>query len=510
MAASTSTGRTSKESWGVSLRPVPPISHAFIEKWARKDQKVPQKLLKKGYAFFSGSYIHNVEVKPGSPVVMVRAKCFPSMRKHDEPKRLEMTISSDLEVDCACSCTAGKGTCNHSVALLYQLAHFQNLGLERVPPIASKTSAPQQWHIPPRTRGVKPAAISKMRLVKTDVPKLCEQPPKKRRTVTGITSTEYNPVRGSLVEASQNFASSLAHQMSPQHEQPQILQLLPQNWPGIVKSKVGDVPAGSTLSHQQAQSQTNDAVITIGNAPDRPKCPCPPLVQEYDTMSLSEDLQSAYRSVMCSTAESDDYEASTRAQSECPEWTKLRSVRLTASKFKDVCSRQKDFESLAQRFQRKTVRTSAMERGLQLEPTAANVYAQHKGVNVYPIGFVINPSAPHLGCSPDRLVYDPTAPDDQKWGLLEIKCPDKDSYQDCQYLKKSVNDGQYHLKTVHQYYFQVLGQLGITGFKWCDFMVYCKDDFIVNRITFDQSFFDDMKKKLDLFYFEHLLPCLGK
>ncbi|KAI8486972.1 hypothetical protein Bbelb_352320 [Branchiostoma belcheri] len=310
MAASTSTGRTSKESWGVSLRPVPPISHTFIEKWARKDQKVPQKLLKKGYAFFSGSYIHNVEVKPGSPVVMVRAKCFPSMRKHDEPKRLEMTISSDLEVDCACSCTAGKGTCNHSVALLYQLAHFQNLGLERVPPIASKTSAPQQWHIPPRTRGVKPAAISKMRLVKTDVPKLCEQPPKKRRTVT-------------------------------------------------------------------AQSQTNDAVITIGNAPDRPKCPCPPLVQEYDTMSLSEDLQSAYQSVMCSTAESDDYEASTRAQSECPEWTKLRSVRLTASKFKDVCSRQKDFQSLAQRFQRKTVRTSAMERGLQLEPTAANVYAQH-------------------------------------------------------------------------------------------------------------------------------------
>ncbi|CAH1230756.1 Hypp334 [Branchiostoma lanceolatum] len=273
MAAPSVSGAVIKEvkHWSRNLRPVPPISHAFIKKWARAEQKLPQKTLKKGYSFFAGAYIHDVEVREGCQGVTVRGKCFPSMRKHDDPKQLKMSISSDKKVECTCSCTAGKGTCNHSVALLYQLSHYQNLGLHNVPPIASKTSVPQQWH-KPRTHGVKPDAISKMTIKKTDVPKMCPQPKKK-----GISTTQYNPVRGSLVEASQNFASSLAQMLSPQDDQPQLLQLLPQNWPGSVTSKVGDVPAGSTLAHQQAISQPSDTVLTIADAPDRPQCPRPVL-----------------------------------------------------------------------------------------------------------------------------------------------------------------------------------------------------------------------------------------
>lgn len=46
------------------------------------------------------------------------------------------------------SCVAGKGVCNHTVSLLYQLAHYATLNLSVVPPSVSKTAQPQQWRIP--------------------------------------------------------------------------------------------------------------------------------------------------------------------------------------------------------------------------------------------------------------------------------------------------------------------------------------------------------------------------
>eukprot|EP00058_Branchiostoma_floridae_P026669 XP_002612160.1 hypothetical protein BRAFLDRAFT_125368 [Branchiostoma floridae] len=363
-----------RHTWSNCLRPVPTISHAFIKKWAKAEMKVPQKTLKRGYAFFSGAYVHDVEVKDGCPV-WIRAKCFPSMKKNEAPKQLKMSnsTSSDKQVDCDCSCTAGKGTCNHSVALLYQLSHFQNLGLHKVPPIASKTSAPQQWHIPPRTHGIKPAAISNITILKTDVPKCTQRIKKKRRTVT-------------------------------------------------VTSKVGDVPAGSTLAHQQAISQPSDAVLTVTDAPERPNCPVP-VLREYD-ITLSPDLSSEYQSLACSNEESVDYELTTRKQSECPDWIKLRCNRLTSSKFKDVCSRQKDFDALAQRLRRKTVQTSAMLRGLQTEPTAAEVYARHKDSTSIPQTVRDNP---HVLSWLDLKVKVKAFPDPQMrlhQINIQLYCPD--------------------------------------------------------------------------------------
>jgi hypothetical protein len=45
--------------------------------------------------------------------------------------------------DQKCSCAAGQALCHHAVALLYQLQHYQKLGLKVVPPVVSKTSVPQ-------------------------------------------------------------------------------------------------------------------------------------------------------------------------------------------------------------------------------------------------------------------------------------------------------------------------------------------------------------------------------
>lgn len=62
-----------------------------------------------------------------------------------------------------------------------------------------------------------------------------------------------------------------------------------------------------------------------------------------------------------------------------------------------------------------------MRYGIENEDDAALQYSQHFGREVFPVGFVINTSVPHLGCSPDRRVFDAT--ENNSWGLLEIKCP---------------------------------------------------------------------------------------
>ena len=171
--------------------------------------------------------------------------------------------------------------------------------------------------------------------------------------------------------------------MSTQIVQPQILQLLPDDWPAAVPSKIGTVPSGCTLAHQQQITTPEDCIVMIAGAPSRPPCPRPVLRMIYDMSTLTDELITMYEGLSCSLTEASDYELSNRKQSACPEWQKLREARLTASKFKQICSRRKDFETLAQRLiTGKTLQTSLMRRGLELEPTAAEVYARNKGVNV--------------------------------------------------------------------------------------------------------------------------------
>ena len=146
-----------------------------------------------------------------------------------------------------------------------------------------------------------------------------------------------------------------------------------------------------------------------------------------------------------------------------------------------------------------------MKYGLQHEDEVAEFYAQHFGRNVFKVGFVINPSVPHLGCSLDRRVYDPS--ESSSWGLFEIKCSMAEELKHVKYLKKSPITGVHSLKKSHQYFFQVMGCLGLSGEAWSEFFVQCKKEFHHERIYYDAKFFAHMLEKLNLFYFGHYLPA---
>lgn len=68
--------------------------------------------------------------------------------------------------------------------------------------------------------------------------------------------------------------------------------------------------------------------------------------------------------------------------------------------------------------------------------------------------------------------------------------------------------GVYRLNREHNYYFQLLGQMALSGLSWGDFVVYTKHFLIVERIPFCRSEWVICKNVLDKFYFETLLPYL--
>ena len=93
-----------------------------------------------------------------------------------------------------------------------------------------------------------------------------------------------------------------------------------------------------------------------------------------------------------------------------------------------------------------------------------------------------------------------------EFGIMEVKCPYKHhdssiemACQDPSFCLR-VKNNETRLKRTHNYYFQVIGQLALTGAKFCDFMVWTKVDFHRERILPDDELWSEMKEKLSHFY----------
>ncbi|XP_064615112.1 uncharacterized protein LOC135479239 [Liolophura sinensis] len=106
----------------------------------------------RGYNFFVNGYVHALKVNSSSKnIVDISAKCYRSMRKSEQPHRIDMTIHTQERriTDSHCSCKAGiTGLCSHAVSVVYTVGHYKRLGLKDIPSQLACTSLPQQWHKP--------------------------------------------------------------------------------------------------------------------------------------------------------------------------------------------------------------------------------------------------------------------------------------------------------------------------------------------------------------------------
>jgi len=213
-------------------------------------------------------------------------------------------------------------------------------------------------------------------------------------------------------------------------------------------------------------------------------------------------------------------ERDTREQRMSSAWFAVRRYRLTASVFGEVISRKPDTppDKLVLRILKPTDFTSvAMRYGIDNEDLALAKYAEHQKARrhqeflVTKSGFLINPSWPFLGASPDGAVYDPSD-HDHPYGFLEIKCPysvrDKtplEAAADSSFYC-TIGDGDLVLKRSHSYYSQIQGQMAIGERTWCDFVVYTSKGLNVQRIQFDHQYWTDNLPKLLSFYNNCIAP----
>ena len=132
-----------------------------------------------------------------------------------------------------------------------------------------------------------------------------------------------------------------------------------------------------------------------------------------------------------------------------------------------------------------TYSNAAMERGVELEEEARQLYELINGVSVEKVGFVYKDEQKKYGCSPDGLVNSD--------GLIEIKCPTIPVA--VEYLLKG--------KLPTTYFQQCQGQLFIAERAWVDFFSYYPGlPHLVVRVERDETFINALEEQLEKFVFD--------
>ncbi|MFA5196745.1 MAG: lambda exonuclease family protein [Bacteroidales bacterium] len=130
-----------------------------------------------------------------------------------------------------------------------------------------------------------------------------------------------------------------------------------------------------------------------------------------------------------------------------------------------------------------------MERGVELEPQARQLYEGLFDCHIEQVGFVTpdidNEFVEWVGISPDGLTSDS--------GLIEIKCPKLTTH--LAYIKGD--------KLPSEYKYQVYFQLYVTGLDYCDFISYYPGlKPFITRVLPDKEIFAEIEAKLREVIFE--------
>ena len=298
----------------------------------------------------------------------------------------------------------------------------------------------------------------------------------------------------------------------------------------MVPTKVGPAPLGGYLSYQLAPTEGNFEVrcnvdFSRGRSDNDlplttyPHFPLALVLPLFTITQCPREHQEFLESLQLNENDATSLEKDTVSQRSSNRWWKERRPSITASQFGDILVRKSVTKLFLERLVNDCSPNSTnnlpepLKHGIEHESAALQQYTNYMKHNGHPVktftsGFIVNPSYPFLGCSPDGKVIDET--EDSPYGILEIKCPYK--HRNVTPQTACSGDSQFHLgmiddfpvvKKTHKYYKQVQGQMGISGAKWCDLITYTFKGMVIERIYFDTDFFADMLLKLEEFFFKH-------
>ena len=273
------------------------------------------------------------------------------------------------------------------------------------------------------------------------------------------------------------------------------------------QTKYGETPVGSFLSYQASFTESNfsaeadlNAVlrndVLSDNITSYPRFPLGNENPMVTPRELSTEEAALFLHLSVDEDKVNTIEASTREQSESEIWKKERTYRFTASRFLLIAKRKRNHEGFAQSIMHPKPFTSKyIAHGMKSEPVALQEYEKFMFNRKTPVavlksGFVVSQAFPVLGASPDAIVIDFGC--SICFGLAEVKCPHTkfhvtplEACSDPNFFMEKISDTKCRLKRDHAYYAQVQGQMGVTGSKWCYFIVYTSKGIYIERIAFD-------------------------
>ena len=185
-----------------------------------------------------------------------------------------------------------------------------------------------------------------------------------------------------------------------------------------------------------------------------------------------------------------------------PEWFEQRRGKVTASRIADLMAKTKSgystsrqnylMQLLCERLTGKVeegYKSTAMQRGNDLEAEARNWYQLETGESVEEVSFIDHPEINSAGASPDGLVG--------AEGLIEIKCPNTATHIET--LRKK--------EPIDRYYKQMQWQMAVTGRKWCDFVSFdnrLPDNlaYFCKRIPRDEAVIQEIEQEVQAFLLE--------
>lgn len=210
-------------------------------------------------------------------------------------------------------------------------------------------------------------------------------------------------------------------------------------------------------------------------------------------------------------------------------WAAVRKLRFTASNFGQIIGairRKRLTESLKKRILSayNLDRRAPIQWGITHEKVGVEEYCKAGAVTVLPTGIWLHESGV-LGASPDGFVQGDfhktdivhLQQNDQPATLpaiIEVKCPftakDKTIMEACSFVKDLFlvdNNGRLSLKTTHDYWHQIQGQLYLTGTQCCDLVIWTTKDMQIVRIVKDKMWAPNISAMID-FYFMVFLESL--
>jgi hypothetical protein len=422
-----------------------------------------------------------------------------------------------------CMCKGGRdGGCKHISAAMYSLEDLLNTrGSD------SATSGSCSWIKRP-TSSTQPCEVRKLVIEKGKLPSHRNR--KRKHTYAQeidldirATRDRHPPHRKNLIKFIKTL-QPIEENDEPETEPPVILPLLEKVYSytdqSTAKSTADESTCDSTNSTSILIEKLRKSITDNPDIVDSPNRLCASLVFTDEEIKKVNDT--------------------TLEQWQCKEWYIQKTGFITASKCKQVYTRQETIEknigknidvsslvnnilepkipSRKPQISKKQEPQNAREWGLLHEESARSAYFRverhkHYKIRLEPKGLLISNKKPFVGASLDnirRCRCSTNCPP----VVVEYKCPwkhrdldPKEAFltQEIGGLKKDQTD---LLSTSSQYFYQVQLQMFVANLMQCDFVVWTRKGIHTVQVPFNKGFFQQVCGKLAKFWKTNILPLL--